>query len=861
MQPTTTDRPGVRDLRLRTSLGSRLRFWIRLLGLTAGVVLLASLVYASTLVRGVRLETINLTIQEALQGAYGSEGTVAAYAILISAGLVVLALVMELLGGVLFATGRRSLAGTLAAVQIVLATTLLVGVNLVSFERHTRFDLTRDAQFTLPAEVVSDLQQLREPTTIVVYQQHKTFGQFSDRPDAYDYAAERKLVEKVRDLVDQFRQLGPRFDVHVLDVEEEGFDRHLQEVTADKPGLREAIATAPENSIFFYANGRVQRLSFHQFYQLDKSASRVANGGRGNLVLIPQGLAAFVGKILAIEERKPVVGVAVIHEYLTTHPAEGRDRFTLAGLGETLKQHGFEVRDIVLKKWGSRQGPTPAAYTYEESRYETLTQREGRLKDEIRLERQNQADILVFRDTVRDNSLEELATKLPQVPRQYGRTWTARFRDEFLEVLNANLEPIAERLEELESNLQVVQKELSTIREEESLLADRRIADVNVKLDKLLAECDLLILPRMTIYNAARGESIPPELHRLENDQAKAIQDYLKLGKPLLACFGPVNDSRNSAPVTEPFDDVEQLLAQFGIELGPDTILFDTETEAFSDLQAGRSLGGGAAEIPPLQFDESNDTKLVPQQTKQPNPISRSMQVTARSVDKPLDLLARSPRAVYLKRNWQAKLPFAGTFVYTDSDSWNEAKPFGDFQSLIPGNPNSPMVLTNAPRFQRTPETDPKYGTPAAERRGPFPVGVAIEAEPPINWYQEDYASWVALSGLLGPLDPVGILPLGLTVAAREVERSTSRIVVLGHGGLFLGDELKPAQAQFLLQTCNWLLNRNERLPAATEAPWSYPRVALSEQARRLWTWLTVGGLPVLFAYLGMVVWLIRRVR
>ena len=57
---------------------------------------------------------------------------------------------------------------------------------------------------------------------------HKTSGQLNDKPDAYDYAAERKVVEKVQDVIDQFREFGPQFKVSVLDVEEEGYNQQAR---------------------------------------------------------------------------------------------------------------------------------------------------------------------------------------------------------------------------------------------------------------------------------------------------------------------------------------------------------------------------------------------------------------------------------------------------------------------------------------------------------------------------------------------------------------------------------------------------------------------------------------------------------
>src|SRR5205807_473066 len=129
----------------------------------------------------------------------------------------------------------------------------------------------------------------KSETTVIVYQRHKTFGNLTDKPDRYDYAAERKVVEKVKDLVSQLREIGPQLRVEVLDVEEEGFDDKLRRLTEGAPNLRKAIDAAPENSIFVHSGGYVQQLSFNEFYQLDKVASEKAGGGRSNLVLLGQG--------------------------------------------------------------------------------------------------------------------------------------------------------------------------------------------------------------------------------------------------------------------------------------------------------------------------------------------------------------------------------------------------------------------------------------------------------------------------------------------------------------------------------------------------------------------------------------------
>ena len=175
----------------------------------------------------------------------------------------------------------------------------------------------------------------------------------SEKPDAYDYAAERKVVEKVKDLVDQLREFGPQFRVEVLDVEEEGYNDKLESLTSKNPELQKALDAAPENSIFFHAkrdDGKelVQRLSFNEFYQLDKVASKNANNGQGNLVLRDQSLKPFARRILSIDEKRPRVGIAAIHPWLTS--SSSVDQYTLAGVRKALTARGFNVRDVILKE-------------------------------------------------------------------------------------------------------------------------------------------------------------------------------------------------------------------------------------------------------------------------------------------------------------------------------------------------------------------------------------------------------------------------------------------------------------------------------------------------------------------------------
>ena len=95
---------------------------------------------------------------------------------------------------------------------------------------------------------------------------------------------------------------------------------------------------------------------------------------------------------------------------------------------------------------------------------------------------------------------------------------------------------------------------------------------------------------------------------------------------------------------------------------------------------------------------------------------------------------------------------------------------------------------------------------------------------------------------------------------APQTERKKARLAVIGTGGVFTGKQLNPAQEQLLLHTTNWLLNRDDRLPR-TDAEWSYPRLNRDERTGFVWKYGPFLGLPAFFLYLGLIVWIVRRVR
>src|SRR5205823_5201435 len=157
-------------------------------------------------------------------------------------------------------------------------------------------------------------------------------------------------------------------------------------------------------------------------------------------------------------------------------------------------------------------------------------------------------------------------------------------------------------------------------------------------------------------------------------------------------------------------------------------ILYDPEAKAFAAIKSGRQLGGSPTDIPPLVF-----TETTPDATRaKPNPVGAAVRLTGRSVDQKLELRLHAPRPVYLAPGWQDRLTYAAEFVFTAPDSWNEERPF-----LTTDRAGR---VTYTPRYDPTLDSDAKWGTRAAERRGPFPVGVAVEGKIPAAWVDEEYA-------------------------------------------------------------------------------------------------------------------------
>src|SRR5436190_20962425 len=116
----------------------------------------------------------------------------------------------------------------------------------------------------------------------------------------------------------------------------------------------------------------------------------------------------------------------------------------------------------------------------------------------------------------------------------------------------------------------------------------------------------MLLVPRLTLRNLTSSppDFIPARLYRLDDVQAQAIKEFMKAGKPVLACFGPPNEPAAGRPPgpTGP-DTLEDLFAQLGIQFGKQTVLYTSEGRAFAERRSSLFAIGARAEVPPVQFE------------------------------------------------------------------------------------------------------------------------------------------------------------------------------------------------------------------------------------------------------------------
>jgi hypothetical protein len=849
----------MKDTRHRTRVGSLFRFAVRglgLLGVLAAVNGLGITAIERPDVFAVRsVGQVEPTVRPLVEGAAGTLPQVGAILLLAGAAAVLVWLLVELLGGLFLVAGRKSAAGVGATAQVALAAALLVVVNALSFQHFARFDRTRDRRFTLDPPLVEQLKKLdpNSPTTVLVLQMDRTSALEPEQSDALTTAAQQKITEKVLDLIDELREqpdLTARFDVHVLHTKDEAFADRLAAVTAGKPELTAAVEAAQENSILFAANGRVRRMPFAQFYLLDRPASQGKataddrpNPAAANLVLAPQGKDRFVRALLGVEAKKPRVGLAVIHPLLSSR--ESNDDYSAGGLRQALLANGFEVSDVILKKGWGRREPTPAASTFEE---DELARTEGRynLYSLLVYDRERAVQLL--------NKEKERVAKAPlaDVDREFRRAVGRPIRTEedrgelMRDVIDYTIRLRADELAEFRTRLEKETPKYQQLIGDDRLLDTRRETNVKTKLAQYAADCDLLIVPRYTVMDVSKGAAIPARLYTLAADQAEVVKEFLKAGKPVLFAFGPTNADRARPGLDPAADDLEKMVARFGIELGGQTVVTEDEAQAISEQQ-GEALQQDT-KLPPLVFPPA------PADGTPANPIAAAFARTARSVGSGVEVKRSGFRPVYAPA---VRQPFPPAVMLTTAASWNESRPLAEDDYI--------------PTFDPPKPNDPKKGTRDEERKGPFPVGVAVEAAVPAEWVAADTAGGANAAAAVAA-NPIGAgLPPGVASAvaltpnefAPDLKRPTVRLAVYGHGGLFVGKKLDPGQEALLLTTVNWQLNQADRLPkdVPDAERWRFPRVPLTENEQRYWKLGAAVDLPLLAAFFGLIALMLRRLR
>ncbi len=557
-----------RDVRRPSFLWSRLHFLLRFLGLTGALCFFVGLVLLEPpswqAIQDILVHTATGKAMPADEARW-----IGAYLLTVGSAAVALALLVEVLVVLFGVAGRRSAFGFNAVVQVAMAAALLVGVNFWSFEHPLRFDCTREKAFTLPAELRDQLAQLDQKgeTKVIVYLRDTTAGDGAERSEQKDFtaernwlrqsvyrnAADRKVVDKVKDLVDLLRQVGPQLRVEVLDMHEESFDDKLNRLTKDSPELLRAIASAPDNRIFIQGAGKLQQLSFDEFYRLDLPASQNAGKGRGNLVLLGQGddgrgVGPFVRKVLNLEQRRPRVGVLVIHPVLSTEAVD--PSISLAGLRKALDLHGFDVKDVILKRWegGTGPEPEPSADTFAESKLQGLEAALTDVEDDIKELEQEVKTLKAAVDELIPKPGEDLAKKLEELSEKYksqlrGRKITAEERDTNLILRRRGLQQVEEALASAKKDREAKRAERDKL-DVDSITEARRMTDMKSKLAYALADCDLLFIPRMTRLSHDEF-TIPPRLYRLDPRQVSRHQGLPQIRQADPGVFRP--DERTDA--------------------------------------------------------------------------------------------------------------------------------------------------------------------------------------------------------------------------------------------------------------------------------------------------------------------------
>ena len=134
-----------------------------------------------------------------------------------------------------------------------------------------------------------------------------------------------------------------------------------------------------------------------------------------------QGPGPIARKILNIEEKKPRIALAVVHEVLSFQD-DHENLLTMVGAGKALRDAGFETHDIILKKWSEGAPPQPTVLTFDSSRFENLEFERTESEKDIAEIKQEIAE-LASAQKLFELPLDELNRKVVVVETDDRRCW------------------------------------------------------------------------------------------------------------------------------------------------------------------------------------------------------------------------------------------------------------------------------------------------------------------------------------------------------------------------------------------------------------------------------------------------------
>ena len=150
----------------------------------------------------------------------------------------------------------------------------------------------------------------------------------------------------------------------------------------------------------------------------------------------------------------------------------------------------------------------------------------------------------------------------------------------------------AEGLKTVKEQLDKVAPKYAELQKDERTVEGRRQTDLKAKLTAAVADCDLLIIPRLTVMDAGKSVWIPSSVYpffNLVEDQAAAVKAFVKAGKPVMVCFGPTSIGEG---MPTPEDDVEKMFNRFGVTFGNQTVISESRPAASRNDEATRSPAG-----------------------------------------------------------------------------------------------------------------------------------------------------------------------------------------------------------------------------------------------------------------------------